>query len=461
MAASFGLTIGDPTTTLSRPTPSARGKRTVLGSTPQPVQPAKATPLPSVPDAPPPQTIPLDVVTLTAAVQTAMQPFMARLVAIERLSLATNTKAVKEPIPQHISTPMVEQPCPSVRQDVPKDDWTPVTNRRRRGKTGTNQANPTLTQVNLTPSSYAAVVVAIPAPNQTAMQGQQPKPAIPTPIAFTEVTVIRSGGSFNLATEQASPIRQPDAIVREVRVNMARAVAKPLPVISGRWSSGVRSKGNFVFTMRGQVDFAFIQTFEHFLIGPFPGGGKLCPNQGWTKLVAHGVPVLGNDDVIFGPEALLQETQSMPGLRNAYFSSAPHWIKPVGKMSSCYLSLNFAFSDPDGSITNLLLKGKQALFGKQVQVERWVDKPLLIQCGHCHTLGHAASSKACRLPVDSVKCYICGRGHLADAHSWECIKAKQHKVAGKCDCRLQCLSCNKFGHHARESVCPACDGFRS
>ena len=213
MAASFGLTIGDPTTTLSCPTPSAGGKRTVSGSTPQPVQPAKATPLPSVPDAPPPQTIPLDVVTLTAAVQTAMQPFMARLVAIERLSLATNTKAVKEPIPQHISTPMVEQPCPSVRQDVPKDDWTPVTNRRRRGKTGTNQANPTLTQVNLTPSSYVVAAAAIPAPNQTAMQGQQPKLAIPTPIAFTEVMVIRSGGSFNLVTEQASPIHQPDAIV--------------------------------------------------------------------------------------------------------------------------------------------------------------------------------------------------------------------------------------------------------
>jgi len=102
MAASFGLTIGDPTTTLSCPTPSAGGKCTVLGSTPQPVQPAKATPLPSVPDTPPPQTIPLDIVTLMAAVQTAMQPFMARLAAIERSSLATNTKAVKEPIPQHV-----------------------------------------------------------------------------------------------------------------------------------------------------------------------------------------------------------------------------------------------------------------------------------------------------------------------------------------------------------------------
>jgi len=89
---------------------------------------------------------------------------------------------------------------------------------------------------------------------------------------------------------------------------MAQAVMVPLPVIAGRWSSGPRSNGNFVFTMRGQINFVFIQTFEHFLTGPFPGGGQLCLNQGWTKLLAHGVPVLGNDDIIFGLEALLEET---------------------------------------------------------------------------------------------------------------------------------------------------------
>ncbi len=150
----------------------------------------------------------------------------------------------------------------------------------------------------------------------------------------------------------------------------------------------------------------------------------------------------------------------MSGLHNVYFSSAPHWVKPVDQMKSCYSSFAFAFSDPDGLITKQLFSNKQALFGKQVQIERWVDKPPLIQCGRCHTLGHAASSKSCRLPVDSVKCYICGKGHLADTHNWECSKAKQHKMAGTCDCRWQCLTCNKFGHHAREPVCPAQEGFR-
>jgi hypothetical protein len=127
-------------------------------------------------------------------------------------------------------------------------------------------------------------------------------------------------------------------------------------------------------------------------------------------------------------------------------------------MSLCYSSLMFAYSDPDGSIMKQLLNNKQALFGKQVQIERWVDKPLLLQCGKCHTLGHVSSSKACRLPSDAVRCYICGKGHLADAHDRECARARQHKVAGVCDCNPQCITCNKVGHHARDTACPPVKG---
>jgi hypothetical protein len=213
--------------------------------------------------------------------------------------------------------------------------------------------------------------------------------------------------------------------------------------------------------MHGQIDFAFIQTFEHLLTRPFPGGGQLCPNQGWTKLLAHGVPTMGNNYRIFGPGELLQEVQTMQGLQSVYFSSPPRWIKPVEQIRYGYTSLTFAFSDPDRLTTKQLLKDRQALFGKQVQIEWWVDKPLLVQCGKCHALGHNASSKACRLPQESVKCYICGKGHLAEAHDQECPRSKQHKVAGACDCRLQCLTCNKVGHNARDKTCPAHEGYRS
>ena len=178
---------------------------------------------------------------------------------------------------------------------------------------------------------------------------------------------------------------------------MSQAVAKPLPIIVGRWSSGTCSQGNFVFTMRGNIDFTTIQKFEHFLTKPFPGGCQLCPNQGWTKLLAHGILVLNNEDTALGPDNLLDEVQMMTGLQEVYFSSPPHWVKLVQSMTY-YSSLMFAFSDPDGLITRNLMDTKQALFGKQVTIERWVDKPPLMQCSRCHTLGHNAASPVCHLP---------------------------------------------------------------
>jgi hypothetical protein len=169
---------------------------------------------------------------------------------------------------------------------------------------------------------------------------------------------------------------------------------------------------------------------------------------------------MDNDNNVFSSDDLLRETRTLTGLRSAYFSSPPHWIKPVERMSSCYSSLTFTFSDPSGTITKQLLDSRQALFGKQVQIKRWVDKPLLLQCSRCHTLGHASSSKVCCLPADAARCYICGKGHLADDHNRECARARQHKVAGVCNCKPQCISCNKVGHHARDTTCPAQEGYR-
>ena len=469
-ANTLGLAIEDLATgPPSRPTPLTGNKRTASGSTPQLARPAKSTPLSSVPDVNPPQVPVMDVITLTAAVQTAMQPFMLRLAAIESSTAAKNTKVTGAPTTQTNSAQVAERaslatrpPTPDRTRAAPEQEWVQVTNRRKRGTKGkTEQANPPLQQVNLTPRSYAAAAIATAAPTQQSTKNQLTHPASPASPAFTEVTVVRHGGSVLSAREQTVRGRQPDAIVREVRANMARDVAKPLPIIAGRWSSGSRSKGNFVFTMRGQVDFPFVQTFEHFLVGPFPGRGQLCPNQGWTKLIAHGVPTTDRGETVFGPEDLLLEVRTMEGLSKVYFSSPPRWIRPVWNLSSTYSSLTFAFSDPDGSTTKQLFENKQALFGKQVQIERWVNKPLLIQCSRCHALGHAASSRSCRLPPDSVKCFICGKGHLTDTHSRECPKSKQHKTAGTCDCRLQCITCYKIGHHARDRTCPAREGYRS
>ena len=311
-AESLGLTIGDPSTIPhSRPIPLTRNKRSASGSVPLPALPttkAKPTPLRNSTDAPAPQAPQVDVVTLTAAVQTVMQPFMARLEAAERRTAPAHhpsppLAAVRPQTMGHTAqtqqTNAYEWPKESTEQHNP-EDWVQVTNKRKRGKAGKNvdQANPTPQQINLTPQSYMKMMGAL--PTTTLAQSQkhtQQKQVTNNSLTITEVTVVYYGGAILLANEQAVWKRRLDTIIREVKANMTCAVAKPLPITIGRWSSGARSKGNFIFTMQGHIDFRFIQAFESFLTNPFPGGEQLCPNQGWTKLLAHGVPVTDNDDI--------------------------------------------------------------------------------------------------------------------------------------------------------------------
>ena len=107
---------------------------------------------------------------------------------------------------------------------------------------------------------------------------------------------------------------------------------------------------------------------------------------------------------------------------------APRWLKPVGSINSPYSSITFAISNPDGSITSALMMGRAALFGKEVIIEKWIDKPPLIQCSKCHALSHMKSLKACPLDKDSVRCHICRSAHRSDEHDQRC--PHKHAIAG-------------------------------
>jgi hypothetical protein len=220
-----------------------------------------------------------------------------------------------------------------------------------------------------------------------------------------------------------------------------------------------RSKGNFVYSFDGNIPFDLIMTFEGILLSPFKGTGQLSPSMGWTRLLVHGVPVWDENGEFFSPEEILEEVKAMPGLKKAHFAMTPRWLKPLGAIDYEYSTLTFAISDPDGSITNTLMRGRAAIFGKEIVIKRWVDKPLLIQCSHCHALGHSKVFKACRLAKDSVKCHICGGAHKSEQHNQRCPRL--HTVAGICDCKhFKCLNCQKTGHDCRNKLCPARDLFR-
>jgi hypothetical protein len=214
-----------------------------------------------------------------------------------------------------------------------------------------------------------------------------------------------------------------------------------------------------VFSFEGHIPFDTISLYEHILLVPFRGSGQLRPSLGWTRLIAHGVPFIELDGQVFGPEALLKEVRTLPGLKKAFFAMEPRWLRPIEQISSLYSSITFAISDPDGAMSNALLKGRPALFGKEVNIQKWIERPLLVQCSRCHALGHNKASKACPLGHDSVKCHICGNAHSSEEHDQLC--PRKHAVAGFCDCtNYKCINCLKPGHNCRDEICPARNLYR-
>jgi hypothetical protein len=164
------------------------------------------------------------------------------------------------------------------------------------------------------------------------------------------------------------------------------------------------------------------------------------------------------DETVFGPDALQEEVKAMPGLKSANFMMAPHWLKPADSISTFYSLVIFAISDPDGSLTGNLFRAQAAMFGKEVKIKKWIDKPLLVQCSCYHALGHNKTSRACPLGQDSIKCYICSKAHSSEQHDQHC--PHKHAVTGICDCKqYKCLNCHKSGHHCRDIRCLAWDHY--
>jgi hypothetical protein len=87
-------------------------------------------------------------------------------------------------------------------------------------------------------------------------------------------------------------------------------------------------------------------------------------------VIAYSIPFIDNDGMVFGPDELLTEVCSLPGLKKAFFAMKPRWLRPIGLITTSYSLITFAFSDLDSSISNTLIKGRPALFGKEVKIQK-------------------------------------------------------------------------------------------
>ena len=409
---------------------------------------------------------------LGSALIKAMAPYAAKVEALEKAAKPPLANRRREPVGPPATAPTAQTEGlgiqvtpthnpPHANAPPHRDPDFILVSRQNKGKgkeatnaTGRARAQPT--QPTAAPPSFANAA-------SSATNIQQPQPTRKEPKTFpsiTEVTVLRKGGFHDKQVEAQVQSRAADAIVREVRIKMAKTVAKPIPLRAGRWSIHPRSKGNFVFSFEGSIPFDLIQSYERLLLEPFLGSGELCPSMGWARFVVNGVPIWDDEThECYPPEALLAEVRMMPGLKKATFAMQPRWLKPLDEEYSLYSSITFALSDPNGSTTGALLNGRAALFGKEVTVRKWVDKPALIQCSQCHALGHNKSSKTCLLNKDSVKCYKCGGAHKSELHDQLCTR--KHTVVGICDCQhFKCLNCHNRGHNCRDVRCPSRDLYR-
>ena len=281
----------------------------------------------------PPQTPgQLDIATITAAIQTAMgpaiqaamAPYSARLHALERTSMPPPmARSIPHPNhgapPSQYNPPTPQQPTHLTQPSHEGSGFTTVSRtkgkKNNNGKTNGNGPIPDqVRQTNPSPPSYAGVAAA--ATNAQQPQPQPPKTGGTSTPTITEVTVLRAGGLLDSHKENQIRARAADAIVREIRLKMAKITAKPIRLRAGRWSISPRSKGNFVLSFDGNVPFDTIKSYQHILLAPFEGCGELCPSMGWTRFLANGVPVWDDDDHHFGPDALLEEVRTLPHQQN-------------------------------------------------------------------------------------------------------------------------------------------------
>jgi hypothetical protein len=219
-----------------------------------------------------------------------------------------------------------------------------------------------------------------------------------------------------------------------------RVAKSPLILLSGRWSSSA----NFMLTFIGTIPYVDILKESQILTQAFPRA-LLVPSTGLSKVTFNGVPTRDPDMTKFyTDQQLLSEVLHNPICTKLHFILQPCWLRPTQPSTGPLSSFSFTFLDPDGSITQAMARSHLAMFGKAITFKKWQVRPPILQCSHCHKLGHQGLH--CQLPKDAWCCYLCGGNHCAGKHPQKCKRVSNHSTPDACDCPLECITCKEPGH---------------
>ena len=273
----------------------------------------------------------------------------------------------------------------------------------------------------------------------------------------TEITVVRNGGVDDEAAERAIRNQNPSAIVMAVRTAVSKLTAQPIQVLGGRWASGFkagrsRPTGNFVYTLNGILNYDQIRPFEQELVKPF-GRGVLTPTHGWVWAQLRNVPTTDVEGLVYGPDELTNEILKHPAFEGATLCMPARWHGNIASiMDKVTATVLIVYIDETGEQTAHIQRTGVHMFGAPTPFHIVGDQARFTQCQRCHNLGHEAGAKECKLKPGAFRCYKCGGDHHTEQHDFHC-KGK-HMIAGKCNCPLKCILCDKGGHHARSRSCP-------
>ena len=377
-----------------------------------------------------------------AAIQVSLAALAARIEQIaSKVNGNSNTQqAVAPPPVNRSSRPKVSIP----RQTNPDDGF--IQEQHGTWNVVTARAIAQQTEANTSASKAAAAQGRTPSGRPSARVGAMQRSS------NTEVTVIRSGSCLSQEDEVAVRAQRPKVIVWEVQKHInAQVKNNPIQLLAGRWSSSVRRTGNFIYTIRGKVEFPLISSYSRFLLAPFPDS-DLAPTGDWTWAQLRGVPIWNDQDSPRSQEELLTALRANPAFENAILTIAPRWQVPIERLEGESGTVVIAFCDPNGAIARQAREDHVFMFNSYVQFSISRSRPTLIQCTRCHQLGHARNSRVCRVPTDALVCFMCGGPHRAERHGQECRRV--HKDINFCDCPLKCILCGNLGHHARDPKCP-------
>jgi hypothetical protein len=178
-----------------------------------------------------------------------------------------------------------------------------------------------------------------------------------------------------------------------------------------------------------------------------------CTTAGWTWVQLRGVDIArleGDSKIVHTGSELMTVLRANPCFNNVPFCVSPHWQGNPANFKGRAATVIAVILDKDNLVCQRVSSEGVCMFSRQVKFVHTGSSPLLVQCSHCHEIGHYYTSPKCKWTTS--RCYRCGGNHDARDHSFECKKS--HKVVGVCDCTPKCILCKGTGHHAREKQCP-------